>query len=77
MRRATPASRLRYHRSMDAPDPHDELDPLVEALVRDVDMTLIRRNLLLTPQERLDQLVAMQQFAAELAEAGRRARGRR
>jgi hypothetical protein len=62
---------------MDAPDPADEVDPVVEALVRDVDMTLIRRNLALTPQERLDQLVEMQRFAAELAEAGRRARERR
>jgi hypothetical protein len=49
-------------------------DPVIEALVQDVDMSLIRRNLKLTPQERIDQLIEMQRFAAELAEAGRRAR---
>jgi hypothetical protein len=52
----------------------DEEDPLVEALVRDVDMSLIRRNLALTPQQRFEQLAEMQRFAAELAEAGRKAR---
>jgi hypothetical protein len=54
----------------------DDRDPVVEALVRDVDMSLVRRNLLLTPQERIDQLVEMQHFAAALAEAGRKARQR-
>ena len=51
-------------------------DPVVEALVRDVDMSLIERNLRMTPQQRLDQLVEMQRFAAELAKAGRKARAR-
>lgn len=52
-------------------------DPLIEALVAGVDMSLIRRNLALTPQQRLDQLVEMQRFAQELAAAGRKARARR
>lgn len=47
---------------------------MVEALVRDVDMTLVRRNLRLTPQERMEQLIEMQRFAEELANAGRKAR---
>ena len=51
-------------------------DPLIEALMRDVDMSLLERNLRLTPQQRLEQLIEMQRFAAELAEAGRRARAR-
>ena len=55
-------------------DEHDDRDPVVEALVRDVDMTLIRRNLAMTPEERLEQLMEMQRFAAELREAGRKAR---
>jgi hypothetical protein len=55
----------------------DDRDPVVEALMRDVDMTLLERNLRLTPQQRIDQLVAMQRFAAELAAAGRKARERR
>jgi hypothetical protein len=57
--------------------PEDDRDPLIEALKRDIDMTLLHRNLKLTPQERLDQLVEMQRFAAELAAAGRKARERR
>jgi hypothetical protein len=58
---------------MPTAEPGDDRDPLIEALVRDVDMSLIRRNLALTPQQRMDQLVVMQRFAADLAEAGRRA----
>jgi hypothetical protein len=45
---------------------------LVEVLKRDIDMTLLQRNLKLTPQQRIDPLVEMQRFAAELSEAGRR-----
>jgi hypothetical protein len=52
-------------------------DLLIEALKKDVDVTLLQRNLKLTPQQRIDQLVEMQRFAAEIAEAGRRARERR
>jgi hypothetical protein len=37
-------------------------------------MTLIRRNLKMTPDQRLEQLMEMQRFAAELREAGRKAR---
>jgi hypothetical protein len=59
---------------MSGKDVDDERDPVVEALVRDVDMSLLRRNLALTPQQRIDQLVEMQRFAAELVEAGRKAR---
>jgi hypothetical protein len=65
---------LRYHVRVDSADDERNRDPVVEALVRDVDRSLIRRNLRLTPQQRIDQLVEMQRFAAELAEAGRRAR---
>jgi hypothetical protein len=52
----------------------NERDPLVEALMRDLDMSLIQRNLRLTPQQRFDQLAEMQRFASALAEAGRRAK---
>ena len=54
----------------------DDRDPLIEALIRDIDMSLLERNLRLTPQQRLEQLIEMQRFAAELAEAGRKARAR-
>ena len=57
---------------MDSVSSRDE-DPLVEALIRDVDMSLIGRNLQLTAQQRLEQLVEMQRFAAELAKARKKA----
>jgi hypothetical protein len=41
-----------------------------------IDRTLIRENLRRTPEERLRQLMALQEFAEELREAGRRARRR-
>jgi hypothetical protein len=63
--------------AMDDVDAGPDRDPLIEALKKDVDVTLLQRNLALTPQQRIDQLVEMQRFAAELAEAGRKARERR
>jgi hypothetical protein len=59
---------------VDPGDADPDRDPLIEALKRDLDMSLLRRNLKLTPQQRIDQLVEMQRFAAELAEAGRKVR---
>jgi hypothetical protein len=53
-----------------------EPDPVVRAYLADVDRTLIAKNLQLTPEERLCQLMALQQMAAELKRAGREARGR-
>ena len=49
-------------------------DPVIEAYKRDVDRTLIRENLKLTPDERLRKLIELQRFAEELGRAGRRAR---
>jgi hypothetical protein len=51
-----------------------EPDPVIEAYKRDVDRTLLRRNLQLTPEQRLDQLMELQRFAAELRRAGKQAR---
>ena len=65
-----------YDESVDGAEQDDDRDPLVEALKRDVDMSLLQRNLKLTPQQRIDQLIEMHRFAAELAEAGRKARAR-
>jgi hypothetical protein len=50
------------------------LDPVVEAYKRDVNRTLLERNLRLTPEDRLRQLMQLQKFAAELRRAGRAAR---
>jgi hypothetical protein len=48
---------------------------VIEAYKRNVDRTLLRRNLLLTPEQRLLQLMELQRFADELRRAGKRARG--
>jgi hypothetical protein len=47
-------------------------DPVIELYMRDVDRSLLRRNLSLTPQQRLEQLQKLQQFAEELRRAGRK-----
>jgi hypothetical protein len=52
------------------------VDPVVEALRKNVDKTLIRKNLKLTPEQRLLQLMELQRFAEELRRAGREARKR-
>ena len=48
-----------------------EVDPVVEAFKKDVDRTLIRRNLSLTYEERILQLIELQDLARELRRAGR------
>jgi hypothetical protein len=48
-------------------------DPVVEAYISGVDITLIRENLRRTVDERFLQLMQMQRFAEELQEARRRA----
>lgn len=55
------------------PDP-DYKDPVIEAYKAHVDLSLLRRNLTLTPQQRLEQLMELQRFAHELRRAGREAR---
>jgi hypothetical protein len=61
----------------DAPTlPAAEVDRLVEELKKDVDRTLIRENLKLTVEERLAQLIRLQEFAEELRRAGRATFGR-
>jgi hypothetical protein len=61
----------------DAPPlPEAEIDRLVEELKKDVDRTLIRENLKLTVEERLAQLMRLQEFAEELRRAGRATFGR-
>ena len=52
-------------------------DPVVEIYMRDVDRTLLRENLKLTPAQRLEKLVRFSSFAAELREAGRKARAKK
>jgi hypothetical protein len=51
-----------------------EPDPVIEAYKKDVDRTLIRENLKLTVQQRMDQLVAQRKFARDLRLAMLKAR---
>ena len=51
-----------------------ETNPVIEAYKKDVDRTLLRENLKLTPDQRLDKLQDFAGFVADLQEAGRRAR---
>ena len=47
-----------------------EVDPVTEVYKRDVDRTLLRENLKLTPEQRLLKLIDFVKFAAELRSAG-------
>lgn len=51
-----------------------DLDPVIEAYRKDVDVTLIRENLRLSVDQRFQQLMKLQQFAEDLRRAGRKAR---
>ena len=60
------------------PPPEDlfEPDPVIEAYKAHIDRTLIRRNLARTIEERLEALMQLQLFAAELRRAGERVQPR-
>jgi nitroreductase len=51
-----------------------ESDPVIELYKRDVDRTLLRENLKLTPEQRLRKLQDFVALTAALQEAGRKAR---
>lgn len=51
-------------------------DPVIEFYMRDVDRTLLRENLKLTPGQRLEKMVRFSSFAVELKNAGSRARSK-
>jgi hypothetical protein len=51
-----------------------EPDPVIEAYKQHIDRTLLIENLKLTPTERLRKLMALQQFATALREAGKKVR---
>ena len=50
------------------------LDPVIEVYKKDVDRTLIRKNLKLSHEERLQNAMELQRFAYELRKARRRVR---
>jgi hypothetical protein len=49
-------------------------DPVIEAYKRNVDRTLLRENLKLTPEERLAKMQDFVEFLMEVREAGKEAR---
>lgn len=51
------------------------IDDIIELYMADVDQTLLIENLKLTPEERLNKLACLQEFAEELRRAGQRLRG--
>ncbi len=52
-------------------------DPVIEAYKRDVDRTLLRKNLRLAPEERVLAAMELQKLAEEVRRAGREARRKR
>ena len=57
--------------------PEKDVDPVIEAYKKGIDVTLIRENLRLTVDQRFQQLMRMQEFAEELQRAGRKARSQK
>jgi hypothetical protein len=53
------------------------MDAIIRALKKDVDRTLLRENLKLTPEPRAQQSIALLRAAEEVARAGRQLRERR
>lgn len=59
------------------PDAALEPDPVIEAYKKDVDVTLLSKNLQLTVEERFLAAMELQKFAAELRRAGEALRSKR
>jgi hypothetical protein len=57
----------------DCSPPLEPLDPLIEAYMKDVDLTLLRANLKLTVQQRFEKHQAALYLVEELRRAGRAA----
>lgn len=57
---------------LDRPTMTLEPDPVIEAYKKDVDRTLIRENLKLSAQQRIENLMKLQEFVEELRRAGRK-----
>jgi hypothetical protein len=49
-------------------------DPVIEAYKKDVDRTLLRENLKLTPQQRIEKLTAFMRSLGRLREAASKRR---
>ena len=64
----------RMANSNERPTPTNGLDAVIEAYKKDIDVSLIRENLRLSVDQRFQQLMKLQEFAAELQRGGRKAR---
>jgi hypothetical protein len=53
-----------------------EMDPVVEAYKKDVDLSLIRKNLKLSVEQRFVQAMELARFADELRRAGKHVRAK-
>ena len=56
----------------DAPAAPLGLDPVIEAYKKDIDRTLLRENLTLTPEQRIRKLQSFLALVGELRRAGSR-----
>jgi hypothetical protein len=56
-----------------ARSPRSSIDAIIELYKKDVDRTLLREALRLSPEERLRRLVELTRFTGMLREAGRKA----
>ncbi len=54
-------------------DTPENLEAIIEAYKRGIDLSLLRESLKLTVEQRFDRLMRLQRFAEELRRAGRRA----
>lgn len=54
-----------------------EPDPVIEVYKKDIDRTLIRENLRLAVEQRIEKLMRLQRFAEEVKRAGREATNRK
>jgi hypothetical protein len=61
-------------RELDALAPADAYDPVIEAYKKDVDRTLLRENLKLTPEQRFKKHASLMKFFYEMRKAGRSSR---
>lgn len=66
--------RLRYTASMGDQRIVIESDPVIEEFKKDIDRTLLRANLKLTPEQRLEKMLSAARGAAVLREAFKKSR---
>lgn len=62
------------HEAADGLAPADVFDPVIEAYKKDVDRTILRENLKLSPQERSEKFVSFMKSVWQLREIAERER---